>query len=390
MPAPRRLGRRPLALALGVVALLAAVGASLVLLSTDDEDATTGAEPRLVFAEFGLLADSIYVASPDALEDRDFVASVAHARGWAIMPAAEMAGALVAYTVLPTDVPPRRDEPAELWLLDVRSREQTRLAGDADLLAAPVFDRAGEALVYRRSNTDGTQELVRVDLASRARRTLLSRRTGFGLFPVALDRAGDALYIELSTGGTDLYRVAEGGSPQLLAHASDHVARDWRLSPDGATLSYLAPEISAERVVHRLRIIGVTAEAGTPSSAPTMLAAEDGDALEGQLSPVWTPGGEALTVGIEAYPELSAAPVTLALDDAVAGAAGPLLPAPAQGFDAPLGWSDDGRYLAARSFSGRDAFEPGLESLVVISPRGRRSTVLADSELIFIGWLQRV
>ena len=388
MPASRRLSGRPITLALGVVALLAALGAALVLLRGDDEDAGSQADAagaRLVFAEFGLLADSIYVAAPDALEDRDLVASVPHARGWAITPAPEMAGALVAFTVLPTDVPPRRDEPAELWLLDVRSGEQTRLAGDADLLAPPVFDRAGAVLVYRRSTEDGAQELVRVDLATRARRTLLSVATDFGLFPVAVDREGAALYIELSTRGTDLYRTAGDGSPQLVAHASDHVARDWRLSPDGATLSYLAPEVSAERVVQRLRMIGVTGGA----AAPSMLTGEDGAVLAGQLSPVWTPGGEALTVGREAYPELSAAPVTLALDNAAASTGEQPLPAPAQGFDAPLGWSADGRYLAARSFSGSDAFEPGRASLVVISPRGERATVAADSELIFIGWLPR-
>ena len=383
---------RPLALALGVVALLAALGAAFVLLRGDDEDAGSHADAagaHLVFAEFGPLADSIYVAAPDALEDRELVASVPHARGWAITPAPEMAGALVAFTVLPTDVPPRRDEPAELWLLNVRSGEQTRLAGDADLLAPPVFDRTGAVLVYRRSTEDGAQELVRVDLATRARRTLLSVATDFGLFPVAVDREGAALYIELSTRGTDLYRIAGDDSPQLVAHASDHVARDWRLSPDGATLSYLAPEVSAERVVQRLRIIGVTGGAAAPSVTPMMLTGEDGDVLAGQLSPVWTPGGEALTVGLEAYPELSAAPVTLALDDTAASTGGQPLPAPAQGFDAPLGWSADGRYLAARSFTGSDAFEPGRESLVVISPRGERATVAADSELIFIGWLPR-
>ncbi len=376
---------RPLAVGLAALALLAVLGAVLVLLRGGDEDTSGAASARLVFAEFGMLADSIYVAAPDALEDRELVASVPHARGWAITPAAEMAGSLVAFTVLPTDVPPRRDEPAELWLLDVRSGQLTRLAGDADLLAPPVFDRAGDVLVYRRSREDGTQELVRVDLATRARRTLLSRTTEFGLFPVAVDRAGAVLYIELSTRGTDLYRVGDDGSPQLVAHASDHVARDWRLSPDGATLSYLTPEVSAERVVQRLRIIGVTGGAADP----TMLTAEDGEVLAGQFSPVWTPSGDALTVGLEAYPELSAAPVTLALDQTSAGSAG-VLPAPAQGFDAPLGWSADGRYLAARSFSGRDAFEPGRESLVVISPRGERATVLADSELIFIGWLRGV
>jgi hypothetical protein len=117
---------------------------------------------------------------------------------------------------------------------------------------------------------------------------------------------------------------------------------------------------------------------------------EDGAVLGEQLSPVWTPAGDGLTVGLEAFPDLSAAAVTLALDGTARDGAGEAsLPAPPRGFDAPLGWSPDGRYLAARSFDGRDAFEPGRESLVVISPAGERATVAADSELIYIGWLSR-
>ena len=113
-----------------------------------------------------------------------------------------------------------------------------------------------------------------------------------------------------------------------------------------------------------------------------MAAAANG--LEGeQFSPVWRPDGAAITYGLEAGFEDGAAAVTrsMAGDEAVA------LPAPEQGFDAPLGWSPDGGYLAARSFDGRSASDPGRESLVVISADGSRERVEAQAELIFIGWL---
>ena len=374
--------RLPRAVAILVV-LGALAAAALVLWPERGGDDAPARASRLVFAEFGLMADTIYTAAPDALEERALVATVPHAHGWAITPAPAMAGDLTAFTVLPPEAPPRRDSPAELWLLDVRSGELTRLAGDADLLAAPVFDPDGLALLYRRTRADGSQQLVRVEIAARARRAVHSVSTRFGVYPVALDADGSALYFELSTRGTDLYRVREGAEPQFVAHASDHVARDWRLSPDGNALSYLAPEVSAERVVHRAQVIelaGGEARAASPTLA--------GAVLSGQLSPVWRPEGDGLTVGVEAFPDVSAAAVTLATGSASAGDAFDVLPPPLQGFDAPLGWSPDGRYLAARSFDGRDAFEPGRESLVVISATDGRATVVAESELIYIGWLR--
>ena len=371
------------------IAVLAAFGVVLAagwfLLPGRDGDDAPGATYRLVFAEFGLLTDRVYVAAPDAPEDRTLVASVAHARGWALTPAPAMAGDLTAFTVLPPEAQPRRDSPAELWLLDVRSGALTRLAGDADLLAAPVFDPDGAALLYRRTRADGSQQLVRVEIETRARRALYGVSTQFGVYPVALETDGTALYVELSTRGTELYRVREGADPTFVAHASEHIARDWALSPDRTSLAYLAPEISAERVVHRAQVVSLTPGGEARPASPEA----PGAVLAEQFSPAWTPDGRGLTVGVEAFPDINAAAVTLTIagsggGDAIAGA----LPPPEQGFDVPLGWSPGGRHLAVRSFDGRDAAEPGRESLVVITVGGERVTVGGESELIFIGWLR--
>ena len=365
-----------------LVLLLLALSALAAAACNQRGDGPDGvpAEARLVFAEFGASEDRIYVAPAGDLDAREEIARVPHAPGWALTPATEMAGSLAAFVALPPEAEPVRDSPAELWLLDAASGELTRLAGDADLLVAPVFDRAGRYLVYRRSDTaEGTQQLVRVDLATRARRTLRELSTRFGVFPVAVADDGGVVYAELSNGGTDLYRSdgsGEGGA-ELLLHASDHIARGWRLSPDGSTLSYLAPRIEAERVVQRLHVTALDG-GGEPRI-------EAGEGFVGdQFSPVWMPMGDGITFGQEPGFAASAPPVTVALEGADEP---PALTAPERGFDAPLGWSGDGRYLATRSFDGRDAYEPGRESLVVITNAGGRATVLADHELIFIGWL---
>lgn len=371
-----------------VVAVLAAFGVALAagwfLLAGRGGDDAPGATYRLVFAEFGLLTDRVYVAAPDAPEDRTLVASVPHARGWALTPAPAMAGDLTAFTVLPPEAQPRRDSPAELWLLDVRSGALTRLAGDADLLAAPVFDPDGEALLYRRTRADGSQQLVRVEIETRARRPLYEASTQFGVYPVALEADGTALYVELSTRGTELYRVREGADPDLVAHASDHVARDWALSPDRTSLAYLAPEVSAERVVHRAQVVSLTSGGEARPASPEA----PGAVLSEQFSPAWTPDGRGLTVGVEAFPDINAAAVTLAIGGSGDDGIPDVLAPPEQGFDVPLGWSPGGRYLAVRSFDGRDAAEPGRESLVVIPVDGERVTVAGESDLIFIGWLR--
>ena len=80
-----------------------------------------------------------------------------------------------------------------------------------------------------------------------------------------------------------------------------------------------------------------------------------------------------------------AAAVTLSLD----GGSELTLAGPERGFDAPLGWSPDGRYLAARSFDGSGSYAPGRESMVVISIDGVRLIVTARTELIFLGWWVR-
>lgn len=386
MATPRRTPlRRPALLA--VLALVALAAPALYLAGRAGEDPAaepSGAPPagaraqHLVLAEFGPTSDEIFVAPAADPSDRTPVARVEHAAGWGIRPAPEMAGGLAAYTVLPPGARPQRDSPAELWLLDVASGERTRLARDADLIAAPALARDGAAVVYRTSSGD-EQSLVRVDVASRARRVLHSARTSFGLFPVAVTQGGELLFSELSDAGTALHAVPlEGGEPRSLFHASEHIARDWRLSPEGTAISYLAPLPLAERVVHRLHVAALG-----PGGAPAQPLAAGGAAASEQYGPVWRPGGGAITVGREAAASPASGAVTLLLD----GAGDPVeLAAPEAGFDVPLGWSPDGRMLAVRSFDGRNSTEPGTEQFALVDLSGARRAIPTRSQLLFLGW----
>jgi hypothetical protein len=371
-PRPPRFVR----LILGSAALLAlvAIGAMAAVVLRDGQSAPEAVStegPTLVFAEFALTADEILVAPADDPSARTPIQTVPHASGWGLNAAPQMIGGRTAYTVLPPDAVPERTSAAELWLLDVDARSASRLARDADLLAAPVLRQDGRVLAYRRTEDNGAQSLLRVDLETRARRVLHTDRGSFGLFPVGFDDDGALLFTRLSANGTELMRVSDGSAAELVLHASDEIARDWSVSPDGDSVAYVAPLLQAERIVHQARVASLSSGV---AAAEAVAAAVPGE----QYSPTWRADG-AIAIGVEAMGGAGTAPMVLG------SAEGPLLPADTSGFDVPVGWSNDGRYLAVRHFSGTNSQDPGLETLVVVGPE-MRAPVATHTELTFLGW----
>jgi hypothetical protein len=130
--------------------------------------------------------------------------------------------------------------------------------------------------------------------------------------------------------------------------------------------------------VHRLQVMRLDAGRAQPMRAASV---EPGTA--DQYGAAWTPAGDAITVGLEAAPSDRAGAVTLAVEDGGVTA----LAAPPRGFDLPLGWSSDGRALAARSFDGKSASAPGMETTVVVSTDGARRPVTGTGEIIVFGWV---
>ncbi len=364
---PRHLPRPALVGAILIASLALAFGTLRLLPLFEDDDAHEGV-PLAVFAEFGDLADRIYSAPADDPSKRTLVATLEHAPGWGINPAATTREGRAALLLAPVEGG-GRDTPAEVWTIDLNSGERTRLATDADLLIQPILNRDGSVL-YRRSSGQ-RQEIVRLDVGNGSRRATYTEETAFGIFPIGEDTEGNLVIARLSTGGTDLARVRDGAA-QVIVHASDHLARGWQMAPDGKSLAYLAPEVRGERVVYRTHVVGL------PDGKPREVA-ETPEAAD-HFNPAWTPNGS-LAIGQDSRTGSGA--VTLLEDKARP------LPAPQRGFDVPLSWSDGGTYLAIRSFDGDTATSPGNESIVLLGPDGGRYPITAPGEVIFIGWVTR-
>jgi len=330
------------------------------------------AAPLVVYSEFGETADTLWAANPDDPSDRTQLGQIEHARGFAISPRLSPDGARIAYTV----VPPTGAQAAELWVLDIESAEARRLAGGVDLLSAPVWSPKADAVVVRRSqggeDEAGSAQLLRVDLSGA---TTVLASAAAGLYPIEFSPDGAWLYFAvLSASGTDLARVSgEGGDePQTVAPLSDGIARDWRLSPDGTRLAYLAQTDGAGFAARVLDIS--TGKAVTPLA----------HIASAQFSPVWTPDGD-LAIG-----QLSDGGAALLVSGEGASLApAAQLPGPegGDGFDAPLSWSPGGAHLAVRSFAGESTADPGPSWVVVVGTDGERNHLSSISDVTIAGWL---
>lgn len=367
---PRRLSPPVLAGAAVVALLLVAVAAVRLLPLAGGGGKAPEGVPLAIFAEFGDLADRIYSAPADDPSRRTLLATLDHAPGWGINPAAATRDGRAVFLLAPSNGG-GRDTPAEVWTLDLKTGQRTRIAADADLLVQPVLNRDG-TILYRRSNGQ-RQEIVRAHVGTASRTAVYTEDTTFGVFPVGEDAEGYLLIARLSTAGTDMARVRDGVA-QVVVHASDHLARGWRIAPDGKSVAYLAPEVRGDRVVYRVHVASLPD--GKARTLPETAADAD------QFSPLWTPGGDALAVGQDARGGPSA--VTVLEGNRVR-----TLSAPARGFDVPLSWSDGGAYLAVRSFDGDHASNPGNETAVVLGPDGQRYVIVSPGEVIFIGWVTR-
>jgi Tol biopolymer transport system component len=347
--------------------------------------------PRIVYTQFGLQRDTIWAADPDEPANRNSLAVVDHAEGYGIFAALSPDGARVAYTVLPPDERrPSADAPAELWVMDIDGGNARLLASDVDLLITPVWSADSTSLVVRRSTSvedaAGSFELVYVELAGRVS-TLLSASAG--LFPIGFTSDGASLYYaQVSSQGTDLGSVSlAGGRGELIAELSDDISRDWHLSADGTRLAYLA--IRDDGTGFSARVLDLSgaasgqADGGGKPSLGTLatLNNRDEDAAD-EFNPIWHPNGQNLTLG-----RIDRAGSSPAVNLRAADGKLRALAAPQGGFDVPLSWSDDGGYLAVRSFEGSSATEAGASYVTVVGSEGSRRQLSSSSDLMVIGWL---
>jgi hypothetical protein len=158
---------------------------------------------------------------------------------------------------------------------------------------------------------------------------------------------------------------------------SDQIARDLALSPDASRVAFLVQGLLESGFVFRVHIADIAAKQVSPLEIVDGLAAGD------QLSPTWHPDGDKVSFG--QLPS-GADPGRVAIVS-LAGAEVTFLPPPDQGFDQPLSWSPDGKFLAVKSSSGDSIGNPGLPRLVFVSPAGQRPAAPEGAEFEPVGWV---
>ncbi|MEX2245390.1 MAG: hypothetical protein WEC75_01770 [Dehalococcoidia bacterium] len=332
---------------------------------------------QLIIAEFGERADRIVAVDPeDVAGGRRTLATVDHAPGWGAFATLSPDGSAIAYTALPADTAdPAADAPAVAGVIE-DDGDVSLLADDADLLIAPVWAPDSQSIVVRKNtpaeNSAGTFELLLLGRDG-SRATVTTWATA-AVFPIAFAPDGSRIYFAtLSSSGTDLYSIAPDGTGEaLVAHLSNGIARDWKLSPDGATLAY-----SVARTGPEPAIVAMTLDVATGTAGEAVVAGRAGRA---EYNPEWSPGGE-LTIGSVDREGGGARAVDA---DGTARA----VTQQADGIDLPLGWSPDGSTLAVRAIEGVTPIDAGQSHVELVDEDGSRERVSDSSDVLIVGWLE--
>jgi hypothetical protein len=364
---------------LAVAALLGGAGLWLFAISSlsdgDDFSPDEPANHPFVYVEFGVHADTVWIAAGSDPSERIEALTVPHAPEYGAFFSLAPDGQRIAYTVLPPGTPaPSPDAPAELWIAYLQDETAPRrVAADADLLVEPVWSPDGASLVFRRSDSAveraGEFSLVALELRS-GRETILAATSDVALFPVAFSDGGASFsYATLSPSGSDLQVVELATGSRRTLRLSDELTRDWELTQAGDRLAFLVLTTDGGRYSARAATLEI--ETGALTIAP----AGSWD----ELGPTWTADGAGLTFG-RLTPGLGGSAVVQT------GGRTTALAGPALGFDVPLAWSADGALLAVQTFDGASITEPGRSALALVGRDGSRDLVAAG-EVTFVGWL---
>lgn len=157
---------------------------------------------------------------------------------------------------------------------------------------------------------------------------------------------------------------------------SDQIGHDYDLSPDATRVCFSVQGLSEGEFVTRTYVADIPGLQVEPLAAPQSLSGD-------QLRPTWHPKGDRISFGRLPRGEEPGGVVVLPLGEGEAD----MLAAPEAGFDEPVAWAPDGKFLVVNHFSGDSLANPGVSSLVFISANGRRVTGGKNVEMEPVGWL---
>ena len=326
---------------------------------------------RVAYLQFGLTADTLWLADPASPADREALFTVSHAAEYGILPSVSPDGERFAYTALPEGLPaPGPDSPAQLWAASLDAgAEPLLLAEGIDLLVPPIWSPDGESVVYRRS--EGMTHTLAIGPVAGGEERIVAYSESEALFPVGFAVEGDRLLLVglNDSGGSHLYEVALASGVQTpVATLSGGLTRDWKLSPDGTRLAYLEVAFSEAEVASR----AVLLDLGT--GEVTRLSA----ANEAAFGPVWSDAGR-LVVGT--FDPATAQASLLIID----GDTRSRLAGPATGFDVPMAYDASQDAYLGRAFENDSMTAPGRSTLVLVGADGTRTTI-AEGEVTLVGW----
>ncbi len=382
---------------------------------------------RFLYSEFGVEQDLIWSIDSSNPSDRVQLAVVPHGAGWGIKPALSPDGKRIAYNAMPDGgLFPRTD--AETRILDLESGETVVVAEGVDLRTVPRWSPDG-GLLFLRRNLGEDVTVILVDLREPEdeesgeekpppiRTVLRQHESDVQTYtPLGFDPDEATLYFTQLQGGTELgsylgrYAPATGeavatataiveatatasaGTPaptpsppptppalsgDVFLFLSDQIARDLALSPDASRVAFLVQGLVEGSFVFQVHIADIKAKQVSPLDIVEGLAVGD------QLSPIWHPDGDKVSFGQLPSGADPSRVAIVPLD----GSEATFLPPPEQGFDLPLSWSPDGKFLAVSSFPGASLGNPGLPRLVFVSPAGQRPAAPEGAEFEPIGWV---
>jgi dipeptidyl aminopeptidase/acylaminoacyl peptidase len=330
---------------------------------------------RFIVSEFHGSETLLFSVSPADLADRRPLVRIEHAANWSPRAAVAPGGDLVAYTVLPAGAR-SPDTEGTLWVVGLSAREPRRVAARVDVRITPVWSPDGTRVVYQRAvpvpGAGIITSLEEVDVRNGKAQELAHTPPG-PLFPAGY--APDArrfYYVVFGREGTMLREIdTTSRAVRDVARLGDGAARDFKLSPDGSFLLYLALEGVPARYHARVADL----RTGVVRAVLPQLARSEDVGVAWRPDGRPTPGVGFITAGGAAtgqvVTEASAAPFSVTT----------------QGFDVPVAWSSDGRLLLARSFSGRTADDPGREQPVLIDAEGMRRPLSGGGPLELVGWV---